>query len=188
MSLPSALANHTENLRNFYDNISERERVLLLIMIGLLLLMLICLPLYLVISAINETHDENERIHAVLRRIERERSQLVERHQTRLRMERRYRRPIPHLSTFIGKEGKKQGLDIREFDTQAETKTEDGYIQNRVEFKLADIGLRPLIKLMASIESSSYPVAFDKTHIEHFQSGDKYNVQLGVVTYHRKQN
>ena len=51
---------------------------------------------------------------------------------------------------------------------------------------LPGVELTPTLNLMSSIVSSSYPVAIEQLQMEHYQSGDRYNVKLGILTYDRK--
>jgi hypothetical protein len=45
--------------------------------------------------------------------------------------------------------------------------------------------LRQAIRLMTDLESAQYPIAIERVHIEHYQEGDHYNLELGVITYDR---
>ena len=45
------------------------------------------------------------------------------------------------------------------------------------------VSLRPVVKMLTSIENSRFPVALESIQVEHFRGGDSYNVQLGVIAY-----
>ena len=51
---------------------------------------------------------------------------------------------------------------------------------------MPNVGLRPVVKMLTEIVNSRYPVALERLQIEHFRSGDTYNVQFGVVAYQRE--
>ena len=38
---------------------------------------------------------------------------------------------------------------------------------------------------MSAIENSIYPIAVDYIQIEHYRTGDQYNIKLGVVSYEK---
>ena len=39
--------------------------------------------------------------------------------------------------------------------------------------------------MLTSIENSRLPVALERLQIEHYRSGDAYNVQVGLIAYQR---
>lgn len=171
-----------DSVRRFYDNLNERERKLVGLLGGVLAAFLVFLPLYLMSSSISELEDDNREMTSVLRDISRARPALRKRQARRKARRELYDNRTPQLGTFVESKAREQGLTIREVDDQPE-KVIDNYKRRHTRVTLPDVGLKPVIEMMAAIENSRYPVAIERIHVEHFHSGDEYNVQLGVVAY-----
>jgi hypothetical protein len=64
---------------------------------------------------------------------------------------------------------------------------EGSFRRRHVRASFPGTGLRAAVKLMNSLEASQYPIALERIHIDHFApSEDRYNVELGVITYDRQ--
>ena len=94
----------------------------------------------------------------------------------------KYKNRTPPLGSFLEAQAKTQGLTLKEVTDQPE-KTEGRYHRRSVRASLPGVELTPAVRLMSSIVDSRYPVSIDHLQIEHYQSGDKYNIKLGVLTY-----
>jgi hypothetical protein len=176
------MSNATDGLRRYYDNLNERERKLVGLLGLVLGLIVVVLPLYLLTHAIGQLEEENRDINAVLRDISRSRAKLQEREAEREASARRYARKAPPLGSFIEAKAQSQGLRVREVNDQPEKKIGD-FTRRHTRVTLPNVGLKPVIEMMAAIENSPYPVAIERVRIEHFRSGDQYNVQLGVIAF-----
>lgn len=174
-----------DNGRQAYENLNQRERKLVTILGGVLVAMVILLPLYLMSSAISDLEEENLAITEVLRDIDRARPMLRQRDAERKAAMRLYERKAPSLGSFLEDMAGKQGITIREVTDQPE-KEIGKYRRRHVRVTMPNVGLADVIRMMAAIENSSYPVAIERIHVDHFRTGDRYNVQLGVVAYDRE--
>jgi hypothetical protein len=59
-------------------------------------------------------------------------------------------------------------------------------VRRHVRAELPGVGLKTAIDMITAVENSRYPLAVESLRIEHFGTGDRYNVQLGVITFDRK--
>jgi hypothetical protein len=175
-----------EPVRRAWENLNERERRLVGILGAVTALLLVGVPLYLSTASISDLESENREMATVIREIGRARTKLSEREAERRATEQRYQTKAPALGSFLEAKAREVELSVREVTDQPE-KVAGGFRRRSVRATLPGVGLRAVIDLMASIENSPYPVAIDQIHIEHYQSGDRYNVTLGVVAYDRLQ-
>ncbi|MFW5875663.1 MAG: hypothetical protein ACOCXM_02885 [Myxococcota bacterium] len=174
-----------DNGRQAYENLNQRERKLVTILGGVLVVVVVLLPLYLMSSAISDLEEENLAITEVLRDIDRARPMLRQRDAEREAAMRLYEKKAPPLGSFLEEMAGKQGITIREVNDQPE-KELGKYRRRHVRVTLPNVGLAEVVRMMAAIENSPYPVAIERLHIDHFRTGDRYNVQLGVVAYDRE--
>lgn len=176
------LARTTENARRAYENLNERERKLVLALGAVMVVLLILLPLYLMNASISNTEEDNTAISDVLREIDHSRSAIIRRQAEHRAAMRLYEHQAPPLGSFLEKRAKEQGITVREVNDQPQ-KDLGRYRRREVRATLPNVGLAAVIRMMAAIENSPYPVAIERIHIDHYRSGDQYNVQLGVVAY-----
>ncbi len=169
-------------LQGAFENLNDRERKLVMALGLVLVMIVVVLPLYLVTSSISGIEEENEQIATVLREINRARGTLAQREAEREAAAARYREAAPPLGSFLEARAAEQELTIREVNDQPD-KTLGGFQRRNVRATLPGVGLRPVIKMFTAIENSPHPVALERIQIEHFRSGDNYNVTVGVVTY-----
>ena len=70
--------------------------------------------------------------------------------------------------------------------TDQPEKVERRFTRRHVTAELPGVGLKTAVDVMAAVERSRYPVAIESLRMEHFSSGDRYNVQLGVIAFDRR--
>lgn len=172
-------------IRVGFDNLSQREQKLVLLLGAMLTLLVLGLPLFLMHTSNTELEEENARLQALIDRIEIKAPRYAQMAKARATATARYRNPTPALGSFVEAEAKKEGLTVKEVTDQPE-KSVGGYLRRSVNVSLPGVELTPTLNLMSSIVSSSYPVAIEQLQMEHYQSGDRYNVKLGILTYDRK--
>lgn len=171
-----------EALRQRWEHMTERERRLVSILGVTVLVMLVLGPVTFVMLSISDIQEENAAISGVLRDIARERPRIAQREAATRAQERRYATAAPPLGSFLEERARDVQLTLREVTDQPE-QIQSGFRRRTVRAQLPGVNLRPVVDLMTSIDQSVYPVALERIHIEHFQSGDRYNVQLGVLAY-----
>ena len=174
-----------DGLRRAWENLNERERRLVSLLGAVLAALVVFLVVYGSTTAIEDAEAESDQIETVLNDIARAKNRLRARETERRSAARRYETPAPPLGSFLESQARTAGLTVREVNDQPE-KVSGGFRRRNVRATIPGVGLRPTVDLMANIVQSPYPVAIERIQIEHFQAGDRYNVQLGVLAYDRQ--
>lgn len=175
------------NLKRAFDDLSEREKKLVITMGSIAAAMAIILPMYLVGSSVAELEEENAELSAVIAEIEASRKDLVKRKAEAELMMSRYDQKAPPLGTFIEQEARKQGLALQQVVDQPREALGD-YTRRRVRVDLQKVSMRPILDLLVALENSPYPVTIDRLQIDHPQDGDSFSVQIGLSTYDRAED
>lgn len=173
-----------EALRVHWDGLTEREKRLVRALGGVAAALVILLPVYLLSSAIGEVEAQNEQIASVLAEITRAEDRIAQREAERTAAEARYAQRAPELGTFLEGRASARAMTIASVTSQPEVQ-EGRFRKRHVRASFPGTSLRQVVRLMTDIESSPYPVAIERVHIEHTQEGDHYNLELGVITYDR---
>jgi hypothetical protein len=174
-----------DSLRSAFDNLNDRERKLVIALGGVVGALLLFLPIFLSATAIAEVEDENADIRAVLRSIANNRTEIAEMQAQREAAERRYDNPAPPLGSFLEAKAQEAGYDRPLEVTDQPERVANGYTRRHVRADLPGVDLRTVVNMLTEIENSPYPVAVELVQIEHFQAGDRYNVEVGVIAFDR---
>lgn len=174
-----------DSVRSALDNLNDRERKLVGLLGAVAAAMIVFLPLWFTASAISDVEDENGEIRGVLRDITLARAELSERRAQREAAERRYDAPAPPLGSFLEAKAQEAGYDRPLEVTDQPEKVANGFTRRHVRASLPGVGLRMVIDMMTEVENSPFPVAIERLQIEHFQAGDRYNVEVGVIAFDR---
>ncbi|MCS6797106.1 MAG: type II secretion system protein M [Myxococcota bacterium] len=174
-----------ERLRGAYEELTERERRLVTVLGVLLGLFALFVPSWLVLDAIATREAERDEIRAVLRDIERASDRLAAAAAERRAALARYETPAPPLGSFLEARAREAGYTNPLEVTDQPDRQSGGYTRRSVRVTLPGVGLRTTIGLLSAVDRAPYPVAVDRIQVDHFQSGDRYNVQLGVVAFDR---
>ncbi|HET8937590.1 MAG TPA: type II secretion system protein GspM [Polyangiales bacterium] len=174
--------NLIERLRVSWYNLNDRERRMLSMLGGVVLVLMLLLPPVMLSLSNSDLQNENDELRTVLDQLSKQRGKLMQLAQERKNAEARYLNKTPPLGSFLEAEAKKQGLTLQEVTDQPE-KTVGRYQRRSVTVSLPQTGLTPVIQLMSSIVQSGHPVAIQEIQLDHYQPGDSYNVKLGILTY-----
>lgn len=173
-----------DGLRSYWDNLNERERLLLGLLGGVAALLIVLLPVYLLGTSIGELEEDNQEITAALRRIARSRNRIAAMRAEQAARDLRYEVGAPG-EQWLPSQVEEQHLSFSR--VQQEPDRQEGRFRihtTRASFQGA--GLRPSIILLANLKNSRYPVAIERIHIDHHTTGDQYNLEVGVLTYERQ--
>lgn len=175
-----------DGLRAAYDNLNDRERKLVSALGGIMVLVVVALPFWLINDSILEIEEENGDIHEVLREISHERANIAQRQAELAAAQRRYDRPAPPLGGFLEGRATEAGYtDPLQVNDQPD-KVGDLFTRRHLRASLPNVGLRTAIDLLASIENSAFPVAVEQVHLDHTVMGqDRFNMQVGVFAFDR---
>lgn len=173
-----------ERLRATWEGFNDREKRLVAIMGVVAAFIVVLMPIYLMESAIGEIEAESDEIGSVLRDIDRARDRLAEREAERRAAEARYEHRAPELGTFLEAKAGEQHLTLAQVTNQPEVQ-EGRFRRRHVRASIPGTDLRHAVRLLTEIENAPYPVALERIHVEHFTEGDRYNLEVGVITYDR---
>lgn len=173
-----------EALRAQWEALTDREKRLVRVLGGVAAALVILLPVYLLSSAIGELEEQNDEIAAVLSEIDRAEDRLAQRAAERAAAEARYAQRAPELGTFL--EGRSSAREMQIASVTNQPEVQEGRFRKRhVRASFPGTTLRQAVRLMTDLESAPYPIAIERVHVEHYQEGDHYNLELGVITYDR---
>jgi type II secretory pathway component PulM len=171
-----------DRLRSAWENLNDRERRMLSVLGGVLLVLLLLVPPGMLTLGNSDLQTENDELRSLLDQLSIQRARLLQLAQDRKNAEQRYQNKTPPLGSFLESEAKKQGLTLQEVTDQPE-KTVGHFQRRSITVSLPQTGLTPVIKLLSSIVESGHPVAIQEIQLDHYQPGDQYHVRLGVLTY-----
>ena len=171
-----------DRLRSAWENLNDRERRMLSVLGGVLVVLLLLVPPGMLTLGNSELQTQNDELRSLLDQLSIQRARLLQLAQDRKNAEQRYQNKTPPLGSFLESEAKKQGLTLQEVTDQPE-KTVGRFQRRSITVSLPQTGLTPVIKLLSSIVESGHPVAIQEIQLDHYQPGDQYHVRLGVLTY-----
>jgi general secretion pathway protein M len=171
-----------DSLRDYWEKLSDRERRMLSIMGGSLLVLVVFALVWTTSSAVAEVKEERDEMRAVLNDIDRAADLLQKRQAERQAIESRYQIKAPPLAAYVESKAKEQGLEVRQVAEDPE-KSINGYRRQSVRAAMAGISLRPLLHLLVAIEQEPAPIAIERIVIEHYAPGDSYKVDVGVSAF-----
>ena len=180
-----ALADALDNVRNWADALSGRERRLLSIMAVVFIAIVIALPMYVAVSGIADVENENAEIAQVLQDIRRSEPRLRQEKAERLAVKRLYDRKAPSLGGFLEERAQQYGVTGLGINDQPKLDIGD-YSRRSVRVSLPAVELRPLIEMLADIENSPYPVSIERIQMTGGRMRTGYTVKLAVNAYDRE--
>ncbi|MDQ3032915.1 MAG: type II secretion system protein M [Myxococcota bacterium] len=173
-----------EGLRAQWEALTDREKRLVRGLGVVAAALLVMLPVYLLSSAIGDLERQNEEIAGVLSEIDRADERLAQREAERSAAEARYNQRAPELGTFLEGRASAREMTIASVTNQPEVQA-GRFRKRHVRASFPGTSLRQAVRLMTDLENAPYPIALERVHMEHHQSGDHYNLEIGVITYDR---
>ncbi len=174
-----------DSIRESWEKLSDRERRLLSIMGSVAGLLLLFVAVWASSSAVADVQEERDQIRKVLGEISRSGELLAKRDAERAALEARFQSRPPPLAAFLENKAKEQGLEARQVVEQPE-KDVSGYRRQNVRIHFSGVSLRPVMRFLADIESETMPLAVERVLIEHYQLGDNYKVEIGVIAFEER--
>jgi hypothetical protein len=180
-----ALRDALDNVRNWADALSGRERNLLSMMAVVFMAIAIVVPMYVGISSISDIETENEEITQVLKDIHRAEPRLLQQKADRRAVEQLYNRKAPTLGGFLEERAEQYGVSGLGITDQPKLDI-GAYSRRSVRVSLPSVELRPLIEMLADIENSSYPISIEQIQMTGGRMRTGYTVKLAVNAYDRQ--
>ncbi len=169
------------------DKLEPRERRLLGILTGLVVVLLVLsVPIY-AWSAVRTARDSNDQVRDLISDIYKARMGVGELRAKQEALLARYSKPAPALAGFIEDAAKANNITIADSQDKPEVPHGKRYTERITVVKLHKVGMLNLVKLLEKIEQSGHPLAISRLNIRP-RSGepDSYEVELGVSAYDRK--
>ncbi len=171
-------------LASQWEGLTEREKGLVRALGAVAVALVVLLPAYLLSTAVGQVERDGDAVALVLSEIERADARLAQQEAERVAAEARYGARAPELGTFL--EGRSSARAMTIASVTSEPEQQEGRFRKRlVRASFPGASLRQVVRLMTDIESAPYPVAIERVHVDHPQEGDRYNLELGVVTFDR---
>jgi hypothetical protein len=186
VNLAEPFSKAADAARHAYDGLNPRERVLVALLGGVFAAILVLLPLYLVMDGVSSMEAENQEIARVLDDLDGARADLERARLERQQALERYDHKAPQLGSFLETAAQREDLQLREVTDQPPLAIGE-FSRRQVRASLSNVSLRPVIKMLAAIERSDYPVSTQRIQVDHTRDGDTYNFQIGVNAYDRQQ-
>ena len=174
-----------ESIRESWEKLSDRERQMLSIMGSVFAFLLVFVVVWTTSSAVADVKEERDEIRKVLSDIARSSDVLAKRDAERLAVEVRFQTRPPPLAAFLESKAKAENLEVRQVIEQPQ-KEINGFRRQNVRMHFAGVSLRPIMRFLASIEEEQMAVAIERIQIEHYQQGDLYKVEIGVIAFEGK--
>lgn len=176
------------NLRDRFEQLEDREKKLLLIFGGVLLVMLaFIIPIYALMS-VSDKRAENERIIEIMREIKDERVTLSRRKAETKRVDSRYARKAPALASFLAQAADQVGVDIPETQDRSTVPAGKTFKERSTKIRLRSVGMLDLSNFLEKIESSGYPLSISKLNIKKRTKPDEYDVEMDVSAFDRDES
>ncbi len=174
-----------DSIRESWEKLSDRERSLLSTMASVAGVLLVFVAVWASSSAVADVKEERDQIRKVLSEISRSSEVLAKRDAERLALEARFQNRPPPLAAFLENKAKEEGLEARQVVEQPE-KDISGYRRQNVRIHFTGVSLRPVMRFLSSIESERMPLAIERVLVEHYQQGDTYKVEIGVIAFEER--
>jgi hypothetical protein len=149
-----------------------------------MLAFLVGLPVYLLGITIDELEQRNGELTAALRRIGHERGRIAAMRSEQAARDARYEAGAPG-ETWLPAQVQEHGLSVARVQQEPE-RTAGRYRIYTTRASVREADLRSSILFLTGLKNSRYPVAIERLHIDHHQSGDRYNLEVGVLTFERQ--
>lgn len=174
-----------EKAEALWESFSDRERQLVSVTGIVALFVIVLLPLFLFYRSMSELEEHNEKAAQILRDLEHDRPKIMRRLQEKRQSEARYANKAPSLASLYEDKARASGLTIKGDVTDQPERKLPGFKVRGLRVKVPNVGLRAWVQLVASLDSTSFPIALDYLRVEHFKKGDVYDVEIGIVAYDR---
>jgi Type II secretion system (T2SS), protein M len=174
-----------DSVKRAWGNLNDREKRLVTLMGAVFAAMLAFLVVFGSTTAILDVQEENEKLRNLLAEMRRGGKKLREQEADRLRIQQRYNTKAPALGSFLESQARTAGLTLQSVTDQPE-KAADGFRRRSANIATSG-GMRPVIDLMHSIDTSPYPVGVSAIDIRRNGGpGDNFTVKIGVQAFDRE--
>lgn len=171
-------------LKDRLEQLEEREKKLLFILLGVFAAMIVLLVPLLVRMSVSSQAEQNDRMRDIIKQIKDERVTLSRRQAEAQRVERRYSRQAPALAGFLAQMADRSGVEIPETQDRSTVPRGKSFKERSTHIRLNRVGMYELSNFMEKIAQSGYPVSVTKLDIRKRDSQpDQYDVEMDVSAF-----
>lgn len=177
-------------LRGRIEELSLREKVLLVVMLGVLCASVLMVSIVFMVKKINDLETQIEQGKSILMQLKENEETIVTKLEMKKDFERRFESSPPQLSGLLEELGRQSGVEIPETRDLQDEMIDKKWIQKSVEIKLRKVGLEALVAFMVRIKNQnrSFPIAITKLNIrKRIGEINSYDIQMTVSTYSLKE-
>lgn len=176
------------SLKARYDQLAERERKLLTVFGGLLLVMLFSFGPVAVRLSVNGKEERNTAYKEVIQSIADERVTLARRQEETKRIEARYARKAPALAGFLAQMADASGVSIPESQDRSTVPHGKTFKERQTRIRLSKVGMLGLSTFLEKISQSGYSVSVSHLDIQKRGSGDdEFDAEIDVSAFDREE-
>lgn len=176
------------SLKERFEQLEERERKLLLILLGIFSAMVLLLVPIAVAMSVGSQRAENDRIREIIQSIVDERVTLSRRQAEVKRVEKRYAKQAPALASYLAQVADKVDVDIPETQDRSTVPAGRNFEERSTKIRLRGVGMLALSNFMEKIAQSGYSVSISKLIIRRRGAKpDDYDVEMEVSAFDREQ-
>lgn len=175
------------SLRERLNQLEEREKKLLMLLLGVFGVMLVLVVPMALSLMLSSDREHNRSIQDALTSLRDNRPVLEKRTAERDRIAARYARKAPGLPTFLAQTANQSGLDTPETQERATVPHGKRFEERATQVRLRQVGMLNLATFMEKIENSGYAVTISRLNIRsRANRPDEYDVELIVSAFDQK--
>lgn len=173
-----------KRLKEWYDRLAERERRLVLIFLGVLVLFAAFVIPYATSMALDAKRTHIADLREAIRAVQNSRDKMADRKLRRGEIAARYAQRAPPLAGFMENAARAGGLAIPESQDMSDVPHGKRFTERTTIVRLRKVGMLALTRMLERIESSGYAVVISKLHLRR-RGGetDSYDVELSVSAF-----
>jgi len=173
-----------KRVREWFAGLGDRERRLVLLLLGAAGLFLVLIVPYLVSMTLSSRRDEIKELRGAVSFVQSSRDRVAQRASKRGALAARYANPAPPLAGFLETAAHEAGLAIPESQDLPEVNHGKRFKERSTVVRLRKVGMLALVRLLEKIEASGYPVVISRLHIrKRGGEPDSYDIELNVSAF-----
>jgi Tfp pilus assembly protein PilO len=169
-----------------WNRMAARERKLISILSGAVLLLALSLGGYLIIDSLQEISTSNQDTREALAAIAKHRDEYLDAQSRMKSQEARIGVDPPQLAADLEAAGKEAGIQIPETVDRPPSPAGKRYLEHSLDVKLRKVGLKELAIFLNKVETNPRLIAITRLQIRRsFAEGDKLDVEMTATAYER---
>jgi Tfp pilus assembly protein PilO len=185
-TMSSALRRPTAYFAGEWNRMAPRERRLVGILAGAVLVVLVAVVAVLTAQTLGEISETNEAAREALSAIAKHRDEFQEAKSRMLAQEVRIGTEQPQLAADLEAAASETGIQIPETASRPPVPAGRRYLEHSVDVTLRQVDLLSLSKFLSKLETGRRLIVITRMNIKRsFAEGEKLNVSLTATTYER---